>query len=69
LFVSFCGLLIRRRAADCVASINRFDAWRESTMRASGEAINPARVCASIMVWEEQNVVSTKCGEIGAISG
>ena len=35
----------------------------------SDEAINPARVRASIMVCEEENVVSTKCGEIGAISG
>jgi hypothetical protein len=63
------GLLIRRRAADCVSANNRFDAWRESTMRASGEAINPARFAASIIVCEEENVVPTKWGEIEAISG
>jgi hypothetical protein len=61
--------MIRRRVADCASSDNRFDAWRGSTMRASGEAINPARVGASIMVCEDENVVSTKCGENGAISG
>jgi hypothetical protein len=65
----FCGLLIRRRAADCVSLNNRFDAWRGSTMRASGEAINPARFAASIIVCEEENVVPTKCGKIEAISG
>jgi len=38
-------------------------------MRASGEAINPARCAASIMVCEEENILLTKCGEIEAISG
>jgi hypothetical protein len=61
--------MVRRRAADCVSLNNRFDAWRESTMRASDEAINPARFLAFIMVCEEENVVSTNCGENGAIFG
>jgi hypothetical protein len=38
-------------------------------MRAYGEAINPRRFRASIIVCERENVVSTKCGENEAISG
>jgi hypothetical protein len=38
-------------------------------MRASDEAINPPCFSASTLVCEDENVFSTQCGGIEAISG